>query len=36
MAPKTHGRGGLRDKLLMKPGSTVKLGDVDPSETFGH
>jgi PPK2 family polyphosphate:nucleotide phosphotransferase len=36
MAGKTRGRGGLRDRLLVKPGSTVNLVDVDPNETFGH
>ena len=36
MAGKTRGRGGLRDRLLVKPGSTVNLADVDPNETFGH
>jgi len=36
MAGKTRGRGGLRDRLLVKPGSTVDLADVDPNETFGH
>jgi len=36
MAGKTRGRGGLRDRLLVKPWSTVNLADVDPNETFGH
>ena len=36
MAGKTRGRGGLRDRLLVKPGSTVNLADVDPNETLGH
>ena len=31
MAGKTRGRGGLRDRLLVKPGSTVNLADVDPT-----
>ena len=36
MAGKTRGHGGLRDRLLVKPGSTVNLAEVDPNETFGH
>ena len=36
MAGKTRRRGGLRDRLLVKAGSSVNLADVDPNETFGH
>ena len=26
----------LRDALLVKPGSRVRLAEIDPAATFGH